>query len=57
MDEGNPLDELPAELLEEMTPGQRLAFLVHEGEPVPDEVGERARQAYPGRDETPPPIP
>lgn len=50
MDVENPLAKLPAELLEEMSPGERLAYLVHAGEPVPDEVAARARQAYAGLD-------
>ncbi|MFF4776286.1 hypothetical protein ACFY05_25835 [Microtetraspora fusca] len=42
MDEQNPLAELPAQLLAEMTPAERRAYLAYLKEPVPAEVTETA---------------
>ncbi|MGI5493778.1 hypothetical protein [Microtetraspora malaysiensis] len=41
-EETNPLTELPAEVLEEMSPGERLAYLLYADEGVPPEVTKRA---------------
>ncbi|MFF3671666.1 hypothetical protein [Microtetraspora malaysiensis] len=44
-DETNPLVELPAEILDEMSPGERLAYLLYVDEPVPEEVTRAAQRA------------
>ncbi|WP_433351716.1 hypothetical protein ACQP25_01760 [Microtetraspora malaysiensis] len=39
-EETNPLAELPAEVREEMTPGERLAYLAYLEEPCPAEAAD-----------------
>lgn len=46
MDNDNPLAQLPAEVLEQMDPAERLAYLIYAEEQVPTEVTEAARRVF-----------